>query len=111
MSILTRFLHLKYYYRMSIESKFEEFECSISDDKHIVQKPIVLRCGHYICKSCIPTNSTILCTKCGETLFVNNDKESFIVKELIKRKIQDLFLFLRDKFTVFLSNFKGFILN
>lgn len=74
---------------------YEEFECALSLDKHIVKEPISLQCGHCICKSCIPLESNAknnTCKVCGK---VNDrdltlDSESIAIKKAIKRNLYGL---------------------
>jgi hypothetical protein len=45
----------------------EEFRCVLSDDNHFLINPIT-KCGHSVCKHCLPNDSkvqSIKCKKCG----------------------------------------------
>ena len=92
---------------MDLENeRFEEFECALSKDGHIVKEPITLRCGHYICKQhCKKESNIIFCNKCGET--IRNDKESFIAKEMIKRNIEKLISIVKQKLIKSYHDFKS----
>ena len=47
----------------------DEFRCALSDDNHFLINPITLsKCGHSVCKDCLPNDSkvqSIKCKKCG----------------------------------------------
>ncbi len=47
----------------------DEFRCALSDDNHFLINPITLsKCGHSVCKDCLPNGSkvqSIECKKCG----------------------------------------------
>ena len=40
--------------------------CGLSDDDHFVKDPIILsKCGHCVCKSCIPDRIGLIRCNCG----------------------------------------------
>jgi hypothetical protein len=47
----------------------DEFRCALSDDNHFLINPITLsKCGHSVCKDCLPNDTksqSIKCKKCG----------------------------------------------
>jgi hypothetical protein len=47
----------------------DEFKCAFSDDNHFLINPItVSKCGHSVCKNCLPNETevqSIECKKCG----------------------------------------------
>jgi hypothetical protein len=47
----------------------EKFRCALSDDNHFLINPITLsKCGHSVCKDCLPSDTkiqSIECKKCG----------------------------------------------
>ena len=47
----------------------EEFRCALSEDNHFLINPIPLsKCGHSVCKNCLPNDSKVQlieCKKCG----------------------------------------------
>jgi hypothetical protein len=53
---------------MISEEILEELKCALSDEQHFAIEPITLtKCGHSVCKSCLPTdsNDAIQCKICG----------------------------------------------
>jgi hypothetical protein len=88
-------------------TNYDEYECVLSSNKHFVRHPIILRCGHYICKECTPESNTLICNKCGEAIVIRSDKESLIAKEMIKRNIEQLLGIVEFKFTESFSKFKS----
>jgi hypothetical protein len=54
---------------MDSTETLDEFRCALSDDKHFLIDPIPLsKCGHSVCKSCLPNDTkvqSIKCNKCG----------------------------------------------
>ena len=70
-------------------------ECSLAEDKHLIQIAIGLSCGHHICKKCIPLNSNnsqIKCLKCGKInkTDLSQCEEAEIIKEVLEANI-DMF--------------------
>jgi hypothetical protein len=44
----------------------DEFRCALSEDNHFLINPITLsKCGHSVCKDCLPNVQSIECKKCG----------------------------------------------
>lgn len=71
-----------------MEKMLNLIECSIADDRHIVEKPICLSCGHFICKKCIPSNNNyeFKCIKCDK---VNKTNLNLCeVSELVQYSIE-----------------------
>ncbi len=54
---------------------YSDLECSLSNDKHFVNKPIILsECGHFACLNClhqVATSENKICKKCKKTLKIN----------------------------------------
>jgi hypothetical protein len=54
---------------MDLTEILDEFKCALSDDNHFLIDPIPLyKCGHSVCKDCLPNNTkvqSIECKKCG----------------------------------------------
>ena len=54
---------------MDSTETLDEFRCAISDDNHFLINPIPLsKCGHSVCKDCLPNDTkvhSIKCNKCG----------------------------------------------
>jgi hypothetical protein len=70
-----------------------ELYCGLSND-HIVKEPIILSCGHCVCKTCVTDQNVINCKICSKT--TNNselilDKESFSFKKMIRYYLSELF--------------------
>jgi hypothetical protein len=54
---------------MNSTEMLDEFKCALSDDNHFLINPIPLyKCGHSVCKNCLPNDTkvqSIKCKKCG----------------------------------------------
>jgi hypothetical protein len=79
----------------SVES-LDGLLCAISnDDKHFLNTPISLQCGHCVCKKCISTGivEPIKCFQCGQTTDrdLRYDNESVTTKMLINFCLPNLF--------------------
>ena len=95
---------------MISDGSLVEFECAISEDKHFVNKPITLSCGHNICKDCIPVNKeNITCSICKKvtTKDLSNDFENSFFKIAFQSRISQLFAIIETSFTKSLSLYKG----
>ena len=71
-------------------------ECSLAENKHLIQIAISLSCGHHICKKCIPQNSNnsqIKCLKCGKINNIDLSKceEADIIKALLESNIDTFY--------------------
>jgi hypothetical protein len=88
---------------MSIpEDMLKQMRCCLSDDGHIVQEPIVLKCGLTACKICVDDSVTAIlyCFGCNGT----HEKKDFIdapiikfIESFIKSSLPDLFQDLNNK--------------
>jgi hypothetical protein len=57
----------------------EEFRCSLSDDNHFLINPIPLsKCGHSVCKDCLPNDTKVQSIKCKICLMITEDDFSNI---------------------------------
>ena len=97
------------------EYLLNQMRCCLYDDGHIVQGPVVLRCGFNACKKCIidSTVSKIKCFGCnGE--HEKNDlltaPNSNCIESLIQSSLPDLFQDLRTKMKSTSELLKGLIL-
>jgi hypothetical protein len=92
---------------MSLKNDFSILTCALSgEDKHFIEKPITLLCGHSICKQCIPTDSKILCTICGKVdLTPVND--SVLINTLLESNFLELFEIISVRFNDSLKLLKG----
>lgn len=86
-------------------------ECAQSVNKHIVYQPIQLSCGHSICKSCIPNDSSheIKCSICNEKNQINLRlcKESLLTKSILKLNVNELFEVLEARFRKAIPHLQG----
>ena len=53
---------------MISEEALEIIECAVTNDKHFINEPLSLSCGHSVCKNCLDDvkYNKIKCIKCGE---------------------------------------------
>lgn len=94
-------------------SEFIDLQCGLTND-HIVEQPIGLLCGHYICENCVPDQSKIKCKICsGETEKYNlkTNKESCHLKEIIESCLSKLFDFLEQRTTDGINSFRSILEN
>ena len=101
---------------MISDGTLEVFECAIAIDKHFLNKPIALACGHHICKECIPTkienqNQSIKCNICNTITVkdLSNDNESKLFQSAFQFKINELFGVVEASFKRSLTEYKGLI--
>ena len=97
---------------MLTEETIEEFQCAISDEQHFLTEPIPLsRCGHSVCKKCLPNENVkaIKCLICG--LVTNQDfsktEVSNISQKAIKIHFNELFGLLEKETSLILDELKG----
>jgi hypothetical protein len=73
-----------------------DLQCGLTN-AHIVEQPIGLSCGHYICKNCVPKQSKIKCKIWSiktNKHYLKTDMGSVPLKESIKSCLSVLFDFL-----------------
>ena len=90
-------------------SEFSHLQCGLTND-HIVREPISLTCGHSICKKCVNDQVKIQCRICNEETDKSNlqiNKESVLVKNIIKRSLTGLFDDLEKRATGGINIFKS----
>lgn len=97
----------------AINKIIESLECSSNlspsiSFKHITKSPLVLSCGHSICKDCFFDDNPIKCVVCNEfnTNKLNVSKECIGLKTLFQLNLKELFVFLKSKFTILLDELK-----
>lgn len=89
--------------------------CAKSEDfRHIVDDPVTLSCGHFICKECLPFNNMIslVCCKCEKTNEFNLDTlrnaiPVEIAKIVVTNAYSELFLDLYNRYEICYNLFKG----
>ena len=91
--------------------KLKEFECATSVDKHFLERPVALSCGHNVCKNCIPkVNFThIKCNICDKltTKDIRNDEESVLSKKAFQLSIDELYSQLYKSFNLSMKHLNG----
>ena len=99
---------------MASNNKHSVFYCAIANDKHFLEKPITLSCGHSICKECftLPNQSQSSFIKCGICDEINQTdlskvKESFVIKKLFTSNLAELFSVLEERFYTSIESLKG----
>ena len=88
-----------------------ELYCSLTND-HVVKEPISLSCGHCICKQCVPDQAKIKCKICSaesDKSYLQINKESNLVKRMIKSFLSGLFEELETRATNDINSFKSWI--
>ena len=80
---------------MISDGSYDEFVCALSNDKHYMNKPVVLTdCGHAACRKCIPKEITedSKCKICREKITRNlvNDKIPLGFNLYLKNSIENL---------------------
>ena len=79
---------------MISKETFEELQCGSTDETHFLIDPIPLtKCGHAICKKCIPKDDIkeIKCSICGLV-----SEQGFTQFEVSKATLKLLKIFLED---------------
>jgi hypothetical protein len=96
-----------------IDKIIESLECSSnlssSTFKHITKSPLVLSCGHSICRDCFNDENSIKCVLCNElnTNKLNLSKECLGLKTLFNLNLKDLFVYLKNNFMLMLDELKN----
>ena len=86
-----------------------DLKCGIKND-HVAKEPIILSCGHFICKNCVPDHAKIICKICSfETIKseLKFDIESDHIKNRIKMSLSGLFDDLEKHATNKINKFKS----
>lgn len=89
----------------------DSIQCALSKNRHFVEHPITMSCGHTICKKCIPNDNNqqqLKCLICNELNEhnLNTSKESTAVKTLMRVFLNDLFYLIEDKFNTSIRQLK-----
>ena len=97
---------------MNSDESLNGLLCAISnEDKHFVNTPISLQCGHCICKKCVSTGAVepIKCFQCGQTTDrdLRYDSESVTTKMLIKFCLSSLFTEIEKQTTDSIEKLKS----
>jgi hypothetical protein len=97
------------------EEKLQEFECASSSDNetHYLIDPILLSCGHSVCKSCFSNEmiNSIKCKKCGIKTEQNFSKiqGSKALQQSLKLFLENIFEKIEKKTILKLNEFKSTI--
>jgi hypothetical protein len=98
---------------MLSQDVLESIECSYraNNFKHISKNPLILSCGHSICKSCISIDTVeeIKCVHCEKINFndLKVSNECLSQKVLLKVYINQLFAQIEDRFRTELRILRG----
>ena len=88
---------------------FSDLKCGIASDNEI-ETPISLSCGHYICKTCVPNSTFIICKICSLITHWSElqfDFESVPIKKRDKKCLSGLFDDLEKRATDEINKFKS----
>ena len=92
---------------------YSDLECALSNDKHFVNKPVILsECGHFACLTCLhqATNrDNTICKKCEKTLKINfkNGQEA---EKLITNSIETLMKAIEREMKANINKIKSILL-
>lgn len=77
-------------------------QCSISEDKHILQQGISLSCGDFICQKCVPANKSVQCLKCKSVnqFDLSIAKESEMAKYLVESNLSNLIKITKENIQI-----------
>ena len=95
------------------EDILKQMKCCLSDDGHIVNEPVVLKCGSNACKKCASDLISVKCFGCNDThekKELMNAPINKIVNSFINLFLEDLFLDLKNKLKSTAELLKGFVL-
>jgi hypothetical protein len=75
---------------MNSTELLDDFRCAQSDDNHFLINPIKLsKCGHSVCKDCLPNDSKVQSIKCKTCGVITEDHFSeFPVSEGFKESLK-----------------------
>jgi hypothetical protein len=75
---------------MNSTELLDDFRCAQSDDNHSLINPIQLsKCGHFVCKDCLPNDSKVQSIKCKTCGVITEDHFSeFPVSEGFKESLK-----------------------
>ena len=82
--------------------------CSLENNTHFLNEPLLLPCGHNACKNCINTKNELKCNKC-QTINTNNGNltRSTTSEDLIEMYVEDLLLKVEERFKISFESFKS----
>lgn len=93
------------------EKIVNSLSCSLSHDKHILEQPITMQCGHCACKKCILEMIVhpFKCLSCNEEVHMNLNqlKECLPLVDTIEVYLNDLFKIVYQQFANLIPVFKG----
>ena len=82
--------------------------CSLEDNTHFLNEPLLLPCGHSACKNCINTKDELKCYKC-QTINSKNGNFPKITsfEDIIEMYAEDLLLKVEERFKTSFKSFKS----
>ena len=82
--------------------------CSLEDNTHFLNEPLLLTCGHNACKKCIDTKHELKCNKC-QTINTNNGNlpRNSSFEDLIETYVGDLLIKVEERFKISFESFKS----
>ena len=98
---------------MALEENLDDFKCALSsEDRHFIIEPILLiKCGHSVCKACLPNNSISLikCKTCGviSEFDFRESKVSTALKKTMKYVYENMYQILETEMNSKLNSLKS----
>ena len=82
--------------------------CSLEDNTHFLNEPLLLPCGHNACKNCINTKDELKCNQCQTINTKNvNLQRNTTSEDLIEMYAEDLLLKVEERFKTSFESFKS----
>ena len=91
------------------DGTFSQFECSLSEDRHFLDSPCRIGCGHFACKQCLSKSigSNIRCTKCQKTLNKMDYNREQNLKNEMSKHVNEMLKLIEKEFKNYINSIKG----
>jgi hypothetical protein len=101
--------------KMDSTEILDEFRCALSDDNHFLINPIPLsKCGHSVCKNCLPNDTKVQSIKCKICGIITEDVFSEIsvskgLKQALKLCLGNIFELIESETSSKLNELKSIL--